>query len=108
MGNPCTSCGACCATFRVEFHCGDLDDEPGGRVPAALAERVTAAMACMRGTERQPPRCIALRGEIGRAVSCAIYESRPGPCSEFAPLAAAGRGDEACNEARRRHHLPPL
>lgn len=108
MDNSCTSCGACCATFCVTFYCGELDDEPGGRVPSGLADRVTSVMACMRGTERPPSRCVALRGEIGQAVSCAIYESRPSPCSEFAPLAATGRGDDACNEARRRHHLPPL
>jgi Fe-S-cluster containining protein len=51
---------------------------------------------------------VALRGQIGAAVSCAIYEFRPGACRDFAPLAALGRGDEACNEARRRHQLPPL
>jgi Fe-S-cluster containining protein len=77
-------------------------------VPAALTETVTAALACMRGTGAAPRRCVALRGEIGREVSCAIYEFRPSPCREFAPLAALGRGDDACNDARRRHGLPPL
>jgi hypothetical protein len=62
----------------------------------------------MRGTAAQPPRCVALRGEVGRAVSCLIYAQRPGPCREFAPLATVGRGDEACDDARRRHGLPPL
>lgn len=65
-------------------------------------------MACMRGTERQPPRCMALRGEVGGEVACSIYEFRPSACREFAPLAAVGRGDEACSEARRRHGLPLL
>ncbi len=106
--NHCTACGACCATYRVTFYCGETDDFPGGSVPSALTEMVTPIMACMRGTGSQPPRCIALVGEIGRSVSCAIYEQRPSPCREFAPLAAVGRGDEACNEARRRHGLPPL
>lgn len=108
MANPCTSCGACCATFRVNVPGDELDDAPGGRVPAGLVDRVSAVMACLRGTERQPPRCIALRGEIGQSVACAIYEFRPSACSEFAPLAAVGRGDLACNDARRRHNLPPL
>jgi Fe-S-cluster containining protein len=48
-----------------------------------------------------------LRGIIGDSVSCAIYEFRPSACRDFAPLAAVGRGDEACNEARRHHQLPP-
>ena len=77
-------------------------------MPAGLVERVTAVMACMAGTAAQPPRCRALRGEIGGEVFCAIYEMRPSPCREFAPLVAVGRGDDACNDARRRHRLPPL
>lgn len=81
---------------------------PGGRVPAGLVEPVTAQLVCMRGTASAPMRCVALRGRIGSAVSCAIYEFRPQACREFAPLAALGRGDEACNDARRRHQLPAL
>lgn len=108
MGNPCQSCGACCATFRVSFHCGELDDVPGGWVPSGLAEKVTSVMACMHGTERQPPHCAALRGRVGEMVSCAIYEFRPSACRDFSPLAAIGQGDDACNNARRRHGLPAL
>lgn len=81
---------------------------PGGRVPSGLVEPVTAHLVCMRGTAVAPMRCVALRGRIGEAVSCAIYEFRPHVCRDFAPLAAIGRGDEACNDARRRHHLPAL
>lgn len=108
MSNPCVSCGACCATYRVSFYCGETDEFPGGCVPSGLVEQVTSVMACMRGTAAQPPRCIALHGEVGKSVSCAIYEQRPSPCREFAPLAAVGRSDEACADARRRHGLPPL
>lgn len=81
---------------------------PGGRVPAGLIEPINGQLVCMRGAAGAPSRCIALRGRIGAEVSCAIYEFRPPACREFAPLAAVGRGDEACNEARRRHHLPAL
>jgi Fe-S-cluster containining protein len=108
MSDSCTTCGACCATYRVSFHRTEVDEEPGGHVPAALTEGITEESHCMRGTADQPPRCIALRGEVGGSVSCAIYELRPSACREFAPLAAVGRGDEACNDARRRHNLPPL
>ena len=108
MSNPCLSCGACCASYRVSFYCGEIDDFPGGIVPSGLAERITPVMACMRGTGTQPPRCVALRGEIGKEVFCTIHEFRPSACREFAPFAAVGRGDDACNEARRRHCLPPL
>ncbi|MBI4985645.1 MAG: YkgJ family cysteine cluster protein [Rhodocyclales bacterium] len=108
VDSACLSCGACCATYRVSFPCDEIDDVPGGRVPASLVERITAVMACMRGTERQPPRCAALSGEVGSRVSCVIYEFRPSACRDFAPLAAFGSADEACQDARRRHGLPPL
>lgn len=106
--NPCVSCGACCATYRVSFYCGEVDEFPGGVVPTGLVEMVTPTMACMKGTGSQPPRCVALRGKVGERASCAIYEFRPSPCREFAPFAAVGQGDDACNDARRRHGLPPL
>lgn len=106
--SPCQACGACCATYRVSFHGDEVDDVPGGRVPAALVEPVGAGLVCMRGTAASPSRCVALRGTVGAAVSCAIYEFRPVACRDFAPLAAVGSGDEACTEARRRHRLPAL
>jgi hypothetical protein len=81
---------------------------PGGAVPEALAESAGVHLVCMRGTGAAPARCVALRGTIGQSVSCTIYEFRPSACREFAPLAAVGRGDEACNDARRRHGVAPL
>ena len=33
--NPCLSCGACCASFRVDFDCSELESE-GGRVPGQV------------------------------------------------------------------------
>jgi len=104
----CQRCGACCATYRVSFHVEEVDDMPGGRVPAGLVEPAGSQLVRMRGTASCPSRCVALRGHIGEAVSCAIHEFRPSACRDFAPLAAVGRGDEACNEARRRHGLPSL
>jgi Fe-S-cluster containining protein len=80
----------------------------GGQVPDALTESYTATTACMREHPDIPNRCIALEGEVGVEVACTIYDRRPEACREFAPLAALGRGDEACDEARRRQGLPPL
>ena len=104
----CLSCGACCAAFRVDFHCSDLAtaEQPG--VPLALTVPVTASLLRMRGTDEAPPRCIALDGVVGQAVRCTIYEQRPGPCRDFAPYAPLGMGDDACDRARRRYGLPPL
>jgi Fe-S-cluster containining protein len=106
--SQCTLCGACCAAHRVVFGREELDDWPGGVVPAALANPLDRQRACMRGTGSGEPRCIALNGTIGTNVSCLIYERRPSPCRSFAPDAATGHGSISCGEARRRHGLPPL
>lgn len=103
--NACQYCGACCASLRVSFPVDEVDDCLGGLVPQALTESYGNA-ACMR--TMADGRCVALRGSVGEEVSCAIYELRPSSCREFAPLAALGRGDDACNDARRRRGLPPL
>ncbi|MEW6166020.1 MAG: YkgJ family cysteine cluster protein [Pseudomonadota bacterium] len=108
MSSVCQSCGACCVTYRITLPRGELDDMPGGHVPAALAEPYTATTACMREHPELPGRCIALAGTIGHEVRCTIYANRPVACSEFAPLSALGMGDAACDDARRRQGLPPL
>jgi len=104
----CTRCGACCAAFRVDFHPSELAGAMPGGVPDALTVPVTARLARMRGTDEALPRCIALDGEIGVRVGCAIYARRPSPCRDFAPYAALGIGEDACNRARARHGLLPL
>ncbi len=106
--NVCQQCGACCAAFRVTFHYSELDSEPGGCVPAGLADQETATLYRLRGTDYANPRCAALTGKVGESVSCAIYKERPSPCREFAARAGIGVFEEACNRARSRHGLPPL
>ena len=104
----CLSCGACCAAFRVDFHCSDLATAEHPGVPVKLTVALTATLVRMRGTDEAPPRCIALEGQIGQQVRCKIYAQRPGPCRDFAPYAPLGIGDDACDRARRRHGLSPL
>ncbi len=106
--NPCTRCGACCAAFRVDFHCAGLASAMPGGVPDALTVPVTATLVRMRGTDGGAPRCAALEGEIGQSAVCGIYPQRPSPCRDFAPYAALGIGEEGCERARRRHGLPAL
>ena len=109
MSDPaCLSCGACCAAFRVDFHCSDLASADAPGVPVELTVPLTATLVRMRGTDEAPPRCVALAGEVGKSVACTIYECRPGPCRDFAPYAHLGIGDDACDRARRRHGLSPL
>lgn len=99
--SACTTCGACCASFRVDFSVHELDDM-GGQVPSGLTVSVTDSTARMRGTDHLPVRCAALTGTIGSKVGCGIYEWRPAPCHELQ------EGSDACNRARSRHNLDPL
>jgi uncharacterized protein len=105
--NPCVGCGACCASFRVDFAREELLSE-GGQVPDGLAVDVNDTTCRMRGTDHARPRCAALSGQVGVDARCGIHEWRPGPCREFGLLAPHGRGDGACDRARRRHGLAPL
>ncbi len=105
--NPCTACGACCASFRVDFSRQELLSE-GGTVPDGLTVSLTDHLCRMRGTDHASPRCAALQGQVGHKAGCGIYEWRPSPCREFGMRAPLGLGDEACNRARARHGLPPL
>lgn len=101
----CQSCGACCASFRVDFHPAELARGAfawGPGVPLPMTVPVTPATVRMRGSDAFEPRCVALAGEVGKAVVCSIYDGRPSPCREF------DTSDDACARARRNHGLPAL
>jgi Fe-S-cluster containining protein len=105
----CERCGACCASYRVDFHPSELAKTTGGSgVPVDMALPLTPKLMRMKGTDDVSPRCIALKGEIGCLVGCRIYADRPSPCHEFNPWAVLGIADQACDRARRRHGMPPL
>ncbi|NLE49912.1 MAG: YkgJ family cysteine cluster protein [Chloroflexi bacterium] len=112
--NPCVTCGACCAHFRVSFYWAEADDAPTGSVPVALTEDLNGLMRCMKGTNQREPRCAALVGCVGESVRCAIYEQRPTACREFGVKWSRGAlhfsADELerCNQARAAWGLPPL
>jgi len=74
----------------------------------ALTVPVLPQLVRMGGSDGAPPRCVALQGVVGEAVRCGIYADWPSPCRDFAPYAALGMGDDACDRARARHGLPPL
>ncbi|MBN9408209.1 MAG: YkgJ family cysteine cluster protein [Burkholderiales bacterium] len=95
----CLACGACCASFRVDFSSFELDEE-GGSVPSGLTVDLNGRLARMRGTDHASPRCAALTGRVGHRAPCGIYEWRPSPCREFEA------GSDACMRARARHGLP--
>ncbi len=97
----CTSCGACCACFRVEFSAYEMDFADG-TVPAALAHEVNGNTWRMNGTAMVPIRCAALTGEVGVQVGCSIYPLRPAPCHQLE------EGSEGCQRARAKLGLPAL
>ncbi len=106
--NPCISCGACCAYFRVSFYWAE-STEGDGSVPAELVEKVTPFISCMKGTnQKNQTRCVALDGVIGECVSCSIYTQRSTTCREFDASWENGVHNEACDRARAAYNLPPL
>ena len=108
MWNPCITCGACCAFFRASFYWSEADAQAGGLTPPHLTTKLTPHHAVMRGTEHQPPRCVALHGTIGTSVRCVIHPLRPSPCREFQASWVDGVHNERCDRARAAHGLPPL
>jgi Fe-S-cluster containining protein len=97
----CLQCGACCATFRVDFVQEELVSQ-GGKTPDSLAQTIGHGICRMNGTDHSSPRCTALQGEIGKRVHCAIYEFRPSVCDAFA------RDSHACLRARQKKGLISL
>lgn len=106
--NPCLSCGACCASFRVSFHWSESESLTPAGVPAGLSRELDLHRLVMLGTEANPLRCVALEGAIGTAVRCSIYDRRPSVCREFEAASNPADPADPCNRARNRHGLPPL
>jgi Fe-S-cluster containining protein len=108
--NPCVSCGACCAYFRVQFYWREANREDSDRpLTPDLFEELTSLHRCMRGTnDKHHPKCIGLKGRIGKDASCSIYEARPTPCRDFQASYVDGVKRPRCDEARARHGLKPL
>lgn len=108
MAHPCLLCGACCAHFRVAFHWSEAESFLGGNVPPELTAKLDPHRMLMLGTERNPVRCVALQGEVGRQSSCGIYAQRPSPCREVVPAWEFGAASAQCDKARAAHGLSPL
>jgi uncharacterized protein len=108
MSHPCLRCGACCAFYRVAFHWSEAESFLGGEVPPALTVKLDPHRLAMCGTDLRKPRCVALQGEVGRSVSCAIYVQRPSVCRELMPSWSQGESISQCDRARQAHGLRPL
>jgi len=93
--NPCMSCGACCAYYRITLYADEAV-----AIPTEYLEPLQSEVFCMKGTNSYPPRCVALRGEVGQQVSCAIYENRPSSCREFNEYELDGTPNMRCFKLR--------
>jgi len=91
--DDCRRCGACCA-YSAAWPRFSLESEAAlSRIPAAYADHDNGRMRCIG------ERCAALKGKVGVAATCVIYDARPIVCRDCLP------GDEACLTARRHHGL---
>jgi Fe-S-cluster containining protein len=107
--NPCLSCGACCAHFRVSFHWMECASASPEGVPDELTSPIGPHRVAMLGTLAKPARCIALEGEVGKVTRCTIHAQRSTPCRNFpASWWETGEHVPECDDARRAHNLPPL
>ena len=106
--NPCLSCGACCAAFRISFYWAEADGASGGKVPEAYTEKLNQHRLTLKGTNSSKPYCLALKGVIGSKVYCEIYENRPSPCREFKLSCENGEKSLKCDQARAVWGLPAI
>ena len=98
MTHPCLACGACCASFRVDFSVHETQDM-GGDVPDGLAVEVTSSTCRMRGTDHSPPRCAALTRWAHRRPA-ASTNGAPRPAANL-PRAARPANAPGCGTACR-------
>jgi Fe-S-cluster containining protein len=100
----CQQCGACCKnlpsngafTWWVEIDDGDAILARADLVKKHVV-RDAEGVAHLRIAD--DGRCLALRGALGRDVSCGIYHHRPSPCRRVQP------GDALCLRYRAEHHI---
>ena len=105
--NPCLSCGACCAHFRVSFFWGECQSA-GGSVPDSVVVAINSTFVAMIGTDRKPTRCSAVMGEVGHGVRCTMYEHRSSSGQHFHASWEHGEHNPRCDAARAAHGLLPL
>lgn len=77
-------------------------------MPDELVSSISPSRVAMLGTDCKSPRCTALVGEVGTAVSCSIYEQRSSTCREFDASWAGGQHNPDCDAARAAFGLLPI
>lgn len=96
----CRTCGACCTPeVKLPFYVGLNKDDLLRLTPAFRARNTARASLLTKLDTVGNCVCVALRGTVGRRVSCGIYERRPSACRELVA------GSRACLKARRQAGL---
>jgi Fe-S-cluster containining protein len=108
--HPCQKCGACCAYFRVNFYWREAEPTDTQKaVPQGLWVEASDNLRCMKGTDQKHnPKCVALKGRIGKFVACSIYTHRSSTCKKFEASYENNTHQPRCDEARAKHGLRPL
>lgn len=105
----CQACGACCCNTARNLAEGTQEYIEVTREDRLYREeRATLRELAVRSEDGRyymtltgpEQRCIALEGDLGEGVGCAIYALRPSGCRQVES------GDEECLKARRHHGLP--
>jgi hypothetical protein len=109
LQHPCIGCGACCAFFRVAFYWREAEPDGIWKVPIERTVDLDSMKRAMKGTEvKHHPKCVSLKGRIGKDAHCGTYENRPTPCRGFMASYEDGTHNPRCDEAREAHGLRPL
>jgi Fe-S-cluster containining protein len=108
MQNPCLTCSASCASFRFSFYWFESDEAVADSVPADMTCHMAPLLCAMKGTDQPHPWCIALQGNVGVSVRCAMYGRRPSVCREVTPSGHNGTANIWCDRTRAIWGLPPL
>jgi Fe-S-cluster containining protein len=106
MEFDCQKCGACCCNRDTNREAGLREYvEVGKRDALCLVPDLLASLGVQNEKgewhlKLRDQRCVALRGRLGRQVSCAIYDLRPAACRRVVA------GSPECLEARAERGIP--
>lgn len=100
----CQTCGACCiAVPWVDVKEADATPEENYWNITIGARNGEAIVSRQLRRDAETGNCLALKGNAGETVECAIYEARPDDCRKFEA------GSDKCRALRRAYGFePPL
>jgi hypothetical protein len=104
----CTNCGACCGPYEQQAGWPNITRADVARLTDYEFEHyVTTENTYFPAIETKMTKahvvvCRFLKGEVGKKVSCSIYDRRPDACRDFKA------GIKTCREFRREKRIPML